>query len=313
MANLPESSSWVSGIYQLETTDYATGGVNGTANTQAKQLANRTAYLKEHMDTAEADIDALQAKVAKGPSLSGFMNITNVDADTTLVAADTGKLIRIVGSGSDITLMTAVQCGANNMVALVYEAAAQLICQGSDTINDAGLSGASLNITAKTMLILVSDGVSKFFVISKFVNESGVPVGAVESFAMSSAPAGWLKCNGSAVSRTTYPALFAVIGTTFGAGNGTTTFNLPDLRGEFIRGFDDGKGTDTGRTFGTAQADELKSHRHIVKKINRQTGTSAQGFFAMDDNGTDGSENTELTGGTETRPRNIALLYCIKH
>ncbi|MCK9131735.1 phage tail protein [Haemophilus influenzae] len=65
-------------------------------------------------------------------------------------------------------------------------------------------------------------------------------VGEVAFFARTTPPSGWLKANGAAVSRTTYAALFAAIGTTFGAGDGSSTFNLPDLRGEFVRGLDDG-------------------------------------------------------------------------
>ncbi|WP_390895807.1 tail fiber protein [Neisseria elongata] len=71
-------------------------------------------------------------------------------------------------------------------------------------------------------------------------------------FAMQSAPTGWLKADGSAVSRTQYPVLFAAIGTTFGVGDGRTTFNLPDLRGEFVRGWGDSRGVDRGRAFGCA-------------------------------------------------------------
>ena len=89
-----------------------------------------------------------------------------------------------------------------------------------------------------------------------------VPSGAVLYFAGRTAPAGWLKANGAAVSRTAYAALFAAIGTTYGAGDGRTTFNLPDLRGEFIRGWDDGRGVDAGRVFGSAQAHALQSHQH---------------------------------------------------
>ena len=122
---------------------------------------------------------------------------------------------------------------------------------------------------------------------------------------------GWLLCDGTAVSRAEYNALFKKLGTTYGAGDGSTTFNLPDLRGEFIRGWDNSRGVDASRVFGSAQADELKSHRHIMKKYNRAVGTGA-GFFAMDDNGTDGSKNTELTGGVETRPRNVAMNFYIK-
>ena len=89
-----------------------------------------------------------------------------------------------------------------------------------------------------------------------------VPSGAVLYFSGRTAPAGWLKANGAAVSRTAYAALFAAIGTTYGAGDGRTTFNLPDLRGEFIRGWDDGRGVDAGRVFGSAQAHALQSHQH---------------------------------------------------
>ena len=89
-----------------------------------------------------------------------------------------------------------------------------------------------------------------------------VPSGTVLYFAGSAAPAGWLKANGAAVSRTAYAALFAAIGTTYGGGDFRNTFNLPDLRGEFIRGWDDGRGVDTGRVFGSAQAHALQSHQH---------------------------------------------------
>ena len=89
-----------------------------------------------------------------------------------------------------------------------------------------------------------------------------VPSGAVLYFAGRTAPAGWLKANGAALSRTAYAALFAAIGTTYGAGDGRSTFNLPDLRGEFLRGWDDGRGVDTGRGFGSAQAHALQSHQH---------------------------------------------------
>ena len=89
-----------------------------------------------------------------------------------------------------------------------------------------------------------------------------VPSGTVLYFAGQTAPAGWLKANGAAVSRTAYAALFAAIGTTYGFGDGRSTFNLPDLRGEFIRGWDDGRGVDPGRGFGFGQAHALQSHQH---------------------------------------------------
>jgi phage-related tail fiber protein len=76
------------------------------------------------------------------------------------------------------------------------------------------------------------------------------------------APTGWLKANGAAVSRTVYSRLFAVIGTYFGAGDGFNTFNLPDLRGEFIRCLDDGRGVDPNRVLGSWQVDQNAAHTH---------------------------------------------------
>ena len=77
------------------------------------------------------------------------------------------------------------------------------------------------------------------------------------------APTGWLLCNGAAVSRTTYATLFTAIGTQWGTGDGSTTFNVPDFRGSFIRGLDSGKGLDPSRVFATFQADMFASHTHV--------------------------------------------------
>ena len=141
-------------------------------------------------------------------------------------------------------------------------------------------------------------------------NTSLLPAGAVQYYAMNTAPSGWLKANGAAISRTTYATLFAAIGTTFGVGDGSTTFNVPDLRGEFARGWDDGRGIDTGRVFGSAQADAFKSHTHPVNI--HTAGSAVYTFLGISSGTTVTVENTNATGDTETRPRNIALLACIK-
>src|SRR5699024_9741731 len=127
------------------------------------------------------------------------------------------------------------------------------------------------------------------------------------------APAGWLKCNGRAVSRTIYADLFAAIGTSFGNGDGSTTFNLPDFRGEFLRGWDDGRGVDSGRTLGSAQGDMLKSHRHDLPGDQLLgNGTSVTGPSGQSGDWFKKNSTTEDFGGSETRPRNIALLVAIK-
>jgi microcystin-dependent protein len=145
---------------------------------------------------------------------------------------------------------------------------------------------------------------------SRFEPANAVPTGAVMPFASSSAPIGWLKANGAAVSRSTYATLFATIGTTFGAGDGSTTFNLPDMRGEFPRGWDDGRGVDSGRSFGSAQGDQLRAHTHTVAAGN--SGGVDNIITTGNARSNDTSYTTSSIGGNETRPRNVALLYCIK-
>ena len=161
-----------------------------------------------------------------------------------------------------------------------------------------------------------------------------VPSGTVLYFAGQTAPAGWLKANGAAVSRTAYAALFAAIGTTYGAGDGRSTFNLPDLRGEFIRGWDDGRGVDTGHLFGSAQADAMRQHYHGIGYISPNNDDGAfvvrnwttaeqQNLQFINGNGNSAirtlsaSSNLSTTNAIdeaagETRPRNVALLAIIK-
>jgi phage-related tail fiber protein len=129
--------------------------------------------------------------------------------------------------------------------------------------------------------------------------------------ARSTAPSRSLKANGAAVSRTAYADLFAAIGTTYGAGDGFSTFNLPEGRGEFIRGLDDGRGVDIARTLGSWQADMFQSHSHPLpyNDDNHSAGTlsdTGEGTVMS-------ASQTGLTGGTETRPRNIAFLCCIQY
>lgn len=88
-------------------------------------------------------------------------------------------------------------------------------------------------------------------------------IGKIDYFAGTATPYGYLKANGASVSRVTYAPLFAVIGITYGSVDGNS-FNLPDLRGEFIRGWDDGRGVDASRALGSAQAGGNASHSHVA-------------------------------------------------
>lgn len=161
-------------------------------------------------------------------------------------------------------------------------------------------SGAALSKPSNAQLLLAI----------KALIAAAVPAGAVAHFARSAAPSGWLECDGALVSRSAYPALFAAIGTTYGPGDGSTTFALPDARGEFLRGWDHGRGVDAGRVLGSPQTDELRSHTHPIQTSTTDAG--ADGFVADATSPNVHSAATGATGGGETRPRNLALMVCIK-
>lgn len=143
-----------------------------------------------------------------------------------------------------------------------------------------------------------------------------MPVGSVAMWLRNAPPAGWLELNGSTVSRTTFPALFALWGTTFGAGDGSTTFGLPDARGEFPRFWDNGRGIDAGRAVASAQAELVGPHVHPFTVTAFNTDASGLGAITGGVNNTAGdgsfSGNTSNPSGAETRPRNFAFMAMVK-
>ena len=142
-----------------------------------------------------------------------------------------------------------------------------------------------------------------------------VPSGGIMAFAMNSEPSGWLAANGSAVSRTLYAALFAAIGTTYGAGDGSTTFTLPDLRGYFVRGSGTNSDGAASGGFGGKQADSFANHSHTINSGQQNgisSGCGANNTYQKANDYACGLGATGTSGGTETRPKNIAMLYCIK-
>ena len=172
---------------------------------------------------------------------------------------------------------------------------------------------------------------------------SGVPVDTILAHAANTPPTGFLECNGSNISRSTYATLFSAISTTFGVGDGSSTFALPDLRGQFIRGWANTGSTDASRVFGSTQTDQNKNHTNTtdstsltggIRKISEGFGAggSATGVFTKTADGNNtitGSSSTSPVGGvdfdgththtisssgggTEARPTNLALMYIIK-
>jgi len=139
---------------------------------------------------------------------------------------------------------------------------------------------------------------------------TNVSVSSIIPFPTDTVPTGYLQCDGSTISRTTYADLFAVLGISYGIGDGSTTFGIPDLRGEFVRGWDDARGIDAGRVIGSFQDDAFESHSHPSAALDSVSiHFAASGGLNV---ANDGSA-TGLSGGIETRPRNIAMQYCIKY
>lgn len=165
----------------------------------------------------------------------------------------------------------------------------------------------------------------------------GVDAGDIKYMLVNKVPAGWLRANGAIVSRSAFARLFRAIGTQYGAGDGITTFQLPDLRGQFIRCWDDGRGVDSGRGIGTWQASQNLVHAHGASNHTNGVG------IGYERNGTNnkGNQRSNLIkadalfvgstvywndiqtseagiqiyndGGSEARPPNVALLALIKY
>ena len=195
------------------------------------------------------------------------------------------------------------------------------------------------NATATIPIVLPADPTTALQASTKqYVDTlTGAPAGIIMAFAGSTAPTGFLACDGSAVLRATYATLFAAIGTTWGAGNGTTTFNVPDLRGMFMRGTGtNATGSSSGAvgpSVGTYAADTYLNHSHSITDtghahsptylINQSSGIPGWASGSTFNNaittqsGTSASTtgisvNTSTTGGTETKPKNYGVLYIIK-
>lgn len=219
----------------------------------------------------------------------------NLDAEANLTGA-ADKLAYYTGAGAKaLTTMTAAarslldDADAETMRTTLGAQAALVSGANIKTVNGGSLLGSGDILVGET-------------------------TGAVAAFAMNSVPSGWLAANGAAVSRTTYAALFAAIGTTYGAGDGSTTFALPDLRGYFARGSGTNSDGTASGTFGAKQADELKAHAHNLSIALKPPSDFSTTYPSHSSNNGDGASVTATsTGGTETRPKNIAMLYCIKY
>ncbi|WP_096978300.1 phage tail protein [Escherichia coli] len=320
MANLPETPQWEDGIYQIEVSDPVLGGPDGISNRQGKQLASRTLYLKQQVEKGGADlakhIAAADPHTQYAPKASPAF--TGTPTAPTPANGDNSKKL-----------------ATTEFVAKALAALAGSAPETLDTLKElADALGNDPNF-ATTILNKLAEKLTKdqngadipdpaLFVKNLGLGEgSALPVGVPVPWPSSAPPTGWLKCNGAAFSSEMYPNL----------AKAYPTNKLPDLRGEFIRGWDDSRGIDAGRALLSIQTGMLEKHRHIVvandgydtkdewelATIFKKTYTQGRGLDATNTGGSlipsptlHSRGSIGNTGGSETRPRNIAFNYIVR-
>ncbi|WP_233466700.1 phage tail protein [Aeromonas caviae] len=416
MANLQEVVSWDAGVYQLETSDPVLGGPGGTSNKQAQALANRTAYLKKHMDDLEGGTTAAgkanKLTTARTIAVAGdvtgqvsFDGSSNISITATYknsgVVAGTYRAVTVdakgnVTAGSNPTTLSGYgitdavpssQKGAANGVATLDSGGKVPVAQIPATaITDTfvvGTQAAMLALTAEIGDVAVRTDLNKSFILrvagastlanwqelltptdavqsvdgmtgvvviatasegvkgkaqiatqaevdagtddSKFVTAkklmaaltkditaNGYPAGAPIPWPLETPPDGYLMMTGQSFSAATYPKLALAY----------PALVLPDMRAEFIRGWDAGRGVDVGRGVNTWQVDDNRAHNHQMKGLPNNGGGVVAGVYqatrVYSHSGAGGTAEylsvhyPEASGGSEARPRNRSFNYIVR-
>ena len=247
-------------------------------------------------------------------------NYVQIDGSNSTVISNTSGFIvgniplwEVTTDGSSITVVVDRRSGLNlqrKFDVISGDTGTDISADNpSDTLNIVGGNGVTVDTDDTTDTITVNA-------------TTGSLTGSIITWMLDTAPSGHLECDGSARSRVTYATLFALIGTKYGVGDGSTTFNIPNLQGYFLRGWDHGAWVDpdrasrtdrgdgtTGDNVGTKQQDELESHTH---NTNIKVGGGGGSREADGQSGGGAGATTTATGGSETRPKNINVMYCIK-
>ena len=355
-----------------------------TCNSGGSDPANPEAFML-YVDTADSNKLKIRNASNNGFTTIGSVNEANLGLLLRSGGTMTGNILGHDGSGSGSPAYAFDQDSDTGM----FRKAANQIgfsCAGTEVgnfkssgffitstgsattgifLNDANNSAhiclrspdvVASNITYRLPGTIVNGGFLKTDASGNlsFATPDSVPTGCVFARAAASVPAGYLECNGAIVSRSTYQALFNVIGTQYNTGGESgSQFRLPDLRGEFIRGFDHGRNVDGNRGMGSFQDQENRAHSHTygnsgitVSGANHKhdirgfalqpsiafvgiTLGSGQGYqigYRTNDAVLTGdavkfSGNLSMSGnvgitinnqGTESRPRNVAMMYIIR-
>lgn len=301
MGKITEQQQWEEDIYLIEKQDKVLGGELGVINIQAKQLANRTKYLKGQVDGINRDRTGYAPKAS--PAFTG------------IPTAPTAVL------GTNNTQIATTEFVKTEIAALVGSAPAAL-----DTLEELAraLAGdANLKATLLAEIGKKANATDFNALHDLFI---GIPI----PYPLSTVPTGCLAMNGQRFDTRRYPKL----------AQKYPSGRLPDIRGEFIRGLDNGRGVDAGREMLSVQSDEIKSHNHKFKYIGQNqrsesnrtdifnqltVGDSVYRHDRRDDLIIKVANESDVkygktpyndvsiyinnTGGAETRPRNIAYHY----
>lgn len=331
MAFLPETGSWEAGIYQIEETDVVRGGPvadGGISNLQGQQLGNRTRYLYDRL-----------GKV-------GGINQKTVSSDITLGAADLSDkilMLTVSNAGRAVTLDISdlPEHSVTTVVVTKYltDTAGCLRIKFFDIRlpdpPNVPLHGGTFSDGLKDRLWLYQGEQLTFIKLAGGVlitTLTGNHDTVGEILYRPAKPAYAVELRGQLVNRADYPRLWHFAESNslvipdsqwlsgdarkglFAHTNISTNFRLPDLRGVFIRSLDNGRGIDIDRTYageGIYQADEFKSHSHLVngdgEHVDRRSGSNSQLIHRQF-----GTKQSGATGGIETRPKNIAYTAYMK-
>jgi microcystin-dependent protein len=273
------------------------------------------------VDANTADPEAGGAGWVPG-MVNGVTTVAMTNANVTLTPLQYGKPIIVITGTLTANLQLIFPAIAGKWSVINSTT-------GAYSITAKTASGGGVTIIGADEI--VCDGTNVKSIATAAAASVGVPVGATIYVPGNTAPAGFIKKNGALLTRASYPALWAFaqasnnLAATDGAwtagqfspGDGSTTFRIPDGRGEFVRGWDDSRGVDSGRAIGSDQSSQNLSHSHGLGPWYHTYGAGTSDTGPMWGGGgsvfNNQASSTNADGGTEARPRNIAELACIKY
>lgn len=322
------ASSYASAAAQSESNAALSSANIATHEQNASTFADNSASSASAAATSEANALASANNAASSASSASTSESNAANSATAAATSEANASASASASASSAASASASADVATTKATDASNSAAAAASSATDSLNSANAAAQSeTNAAASAASAATSEGNAHTYATNaadaaSTLNGNIIPVGTIHWFAVDTPPDGWLICDGSAVT-SVYPDLRSLLvnaGSPFGTDANSDPL-LPDLRGEFIRGFDSGRGVDTGRAFGSWQADDFKAHKHRVQSTDGSSASrldqGATGFAGWR-NGSVGftggvaAELVENTGGSETRPRNIALLPCIK-